>query len=139
VEHKKPALYGPLRGVCALMIYYLFILASIVLITYAQLILKWQIQGMGPFPNSLRDQIHFLLNLVTNPWVLGNFIAGFLAVGCWMVALTHLQLSKSYPWTSLSFVLVTLFSALFFQEPLSWVKFLGLLFIIAGILIGSRG
>jgi drug/metabolite transporter (DMT)-like permease len=39
----------------------------------------------------------------------------------------------------LSFVLVLFLSALLLSEPLSWLKVLGTLLIVAGVAIGSQG
>ena len=66
-------------------------------------------------------------------------IAAFLAAVSWMAAMTRFELSYAYPFTSLAFVLVLGFSALFFHEAITVPKALGVGLIMAGIIIGSQG
>jgi len=56
-----------------------------------------------------------------------------------MAAMTKLELSFAYPFMSLSFVLVFIFSALIFHESITTPKVLGMLLIIAGIVVIGRG
>jgi multidrug transporter EmrE-like cation transporter len=56
-----------------------------------------------------------------------------------MAAMTKLDLSHAYPFTSLAFVLVTAASALFFNEPVTGPKIAGIALICIGIAIGSQG
>ena len=58
---------------------------------------------------------------------------------CWLAAMTKFELSYAYPFMSLAFVLVLVLSALLFHEALTTAKILGVLLIIAGIIVGSRG
>jgi len=53
--------------------------------------------------------------------------------------MTKLELSFAYPFISLSFVLVFVFSALLFHETVTAPKVVGLLLIIAGIIVTGRG
>ena len=64
---------------------------------------------------------------------------GFFAFLCWMAAMTKFDLSYAYPFMSLSFLLVLVLSVALFHEPLTISKVVGVGFIVAGIIIGSRG
>ena len=48
-----------------------------------------------------------------------------------MAAMTKFEISVAYPFMSLAFVLVLLLSALFFQEPITLGKVLGMILICA--------
>ena len=76
--------------------------------------------------------------MLLNPWVLSSLLCAFLGMLSWMMALSKTELSYAYPFTSLSFVLVLAASAFFFQEPVTAKKVIGMAFIVAGIVIGSR-
>jgi multidrug transporter EmrE-like cation transporter len=53
-------------------------------------------------------------------------------------ALSRIPLSVAYPiMTSLGFVIVVVFSALFYQESMSWTKVIGLICILAGVVLVS--
>lgn len=118
---------------------YLYISITILLTVYGQLVIKWQVLKAGEFPGDADKKFWFLLNLLLNPWVISAFLAALLASLAWMAAMTKLQLSHAYPFMSLAFVLVLIFSALFFHDPITQPKIIGIILIIIGLAIGSRG
>jgi multidrug transporter EmrE-like cation transporter len=119
--------------------YYIFVALTILLTVYGQLIIKWQVGEAGVFPVEWGERIWFLMRLVLNPWVISSFAAAFLAALSWMAAMTRLQLSHAYPFMSLSFVLVIVCSGIFFHEPITTLKLLGVALIVLGIIVGSQG
>jgi multidrug transporter EmrE-like cation transporter len=119
--------------------HYVYILITIVLTVYGQLILKWQISLAGDFPVSSYDKVFFLGKLFIKPWVISGTAAALLAGFSYMAALTQLELSQAYPFMGLSFVLVLILSAVCFQEPMTWIKIVGVILIVGGIALGSQG
>jgi multidrug transporter EmrE-like cation transporter len=115
------------------------IATTILLTVYGQLIVKWQVGEAGDFPASTADRIHFLARLVANPWIISVFVAAAIAALSWMAAMTRYDLSVAYPFVALSFVLVLIGSAVFFDESLNAAKVAGIALIVVGIVIGSRG
>lgn len=118
---------------------YLYIAGTIFFTLYGQLVVKWQVSQAGALPVDTNQKIWFLVGLVLNPWILSGFLAAFLASLCWMAAMTKFQLSHAYPFTSLSFVLVLILSAILFHESVTLPKVLGMIFVIIGIVVGSQG
>jgi multidrug transporter EmrE-like cation transporter len=118
---------------------YLYILSTIVLTVYGQLILKWRISHYGQMPDPILKKIVFLLWLIVDPYIFSGLIAAFLASLCWMGALTEMDLNHAYPFMGLTFVLVLFLSSFLFHESITLLKILGVLFIIAGIAVGSQG
>ena len=116
-----------------------YILGTILCTVYGQIVVKWQVPKAGALPASFSERIAFLLHLFLNPWILSSTAAGFGALLCWLAALTKFELSYAYPFMSLAFVLVLVLSALLFHEALTTAKILGVLLIVAGIIVGSRG
>jgi uncharacterized membrane protein len=121
------------------MIDFVYIFAAVLFTVYGQLVVKWQVLKAGTLPTMTRDKIFFLLSLVFNPWILSGLAAAFLAMLCWLVAMTKFELSYAYPFMSLAFVLVLFLSALFFHETINVPKVLGVLLVIVGIIVASRG
>lgn len=117
---------------------YVYIAGTILLTVYGQLVLKWRVVQYGSLPDLLLERLRFLLWLVLDPFILSGFIAAFGASLFWMAAMTKLDISFAYPFMSIAFMLVLLFSALFFNEPLTWHKVVGLLLIASGIAISSQ-
>ena len=118
---------------------FLYILSTVLLTVYGQLVFKWQIAKAGALPITTPDRVFFLLRLVINPWIMSGIAGGIFAMLCWMAAMTKFELSYAYPFMSLAFVLVLLLSALLFHETVTVTKVVGVLFIVMGIVIVSRG
>ena len=118
---------------------YLYIAFTILLTVYGQVVIKWQVLGAGAFPEATEDKLRFLFALLLNPWVISAFAAALLASVFWMAAMTKLQLSHAYPFMSLAFVLVLIFSGVFFQEPITTPKIIGIALVVAGLIVGSQG
>jgi drug/metabolite transporter (DMT)-like permease len=92
-----------------------------------------------PLPPDLFDKFFFLLSMFKNVWIVSAFLAAFLAALCWMAAMTKFDLSFAYPFMSLSFVLVLIFSSTFFHEPITFPKIIGIVCIMCGIIISAQG
>ena len=118
---------------------YVYVLFTILLTVYSQLVIKWRVGLAGALPDEIYDKILFLLQLLFTPWVMSAFAAALLAGVAWMAAMTRLPLSYAYPFTSLAFVLVILLSAVFFREPITAMKVAGIVLVILGIAVGSQG
>ena len=117
---------------------YLYILLTLALTVYGQLILKWRIDLLGTFPAQLKSQLLYLGKALLDPYIISSFAAAFLASLTWMAALTKFRLSYAYPFMSLSFLFVLLFSYLLFKEPLTISKLAGVILIIIGLYFTSR-
>lgn len=116
-----------------------FIFLTILLSVYGQLIIKWQVTSAGVMPEEMIEKLISVSKLLMNPWILSGFAAGVLAAMSWMIAISKLQLSYAYPFVSLTFVLILIFSSLLFSEPITWPKIFGLIFIVIGVSISANG
>ncbi len=117
---------------------YFYILGTIICTVYGQLILKWRIGKYAELPDDFLDKLIFLIKLLFDPYIFSGFAVAMLASFFWMAAMTKFDVSYAYPFMSGAFVLVFFFSVVFFHEPVSWQKVLGLIFIIVGIILTSR-
>ncbi len=109
------------------------------LTVYGQLVIKWQVNSAGVMPVELIEKIWFMLRILVNPWIISGLLGAFLASLSWMIAMTKFSLSYAYPFVSLSFVLVLVSSNIFFKEPMTIAKSMGMGLIILGIIFGSQG
>lgn len=117
---------------------YLYILLTLLLTVYGQLILKWRIDFHGAFPQQFKEQLLYLGKALLDPYIISSFAAAFLASLTWMAALTKFDISYAYPFMSLSFLFVLFFSFLFFNEPLTLNKLAGIILIMTGLYFASR-
>ena len=71
--------------------------------------------------------------VVLNPWVAIGilFLLGFFA--CYTTALSWADLTYVLPATSLGYVLLTLIARFMLHEDVTWTRWLGILFISAGV------
>ena len=118
---------------------YLYIFGTIFFTVYGQLIIKWQMAQVGPLPYTSSEKIFFLLQMFFNIWIVSAFFSAFVAAIFWMAAMTKFDLSHAYPFMSLSFVFVIVLSGLFFHEAITFLKLLGVLLIVTGIVVGAQG
>lgn len=90
-------------------------------------------------PEGLLGKFSLLMHVVFDPFIFSGLIATFASGLFWMATMTKLDISFAYPFTSLGFVLVLLFSYFLLGESLNAYKIIGVLVIILGIIIASRG
>ena len=117
-----------------------YILLSISFGVASQLIIKWK---MGQFSfsdyDTMADKFIFAFSMLLNPYIIISLILTLLAGVTWMIAMTKFEISYAYPFTLLGLVFVTIFSVLFFGESINWQKVVGIVFVLFGIFIISRG
>lgn len=117
---------------------YLFIVITIALTVYGQVAIKWRVSG-AVLPEAGAERFIGMLQLVMDPWVISAYVAALLASLSWMAAVSKLPLSHAYPFMSSAFVIVMLLSAVFFAEPITVRKVVGLCLIVAGLVVASQG
>ena len=113
--------------------------ATVLLTTYGQLMLKWEVQRntapmfswMGEWPSTLQ--------LLARPGVISALTAAFGASLCWMLALKKLPLNTAYPFMSASFILVAIAAVPLFGESITAPKITGLVLIVIGLIFMSQG
>lgn len=118
---------------------YFYLAMTILLTVYGQIVIKWRVSAAGPLPEDWNGKLHFVGMLLIEPWILSAFAAALLASAFWLLAVSRLDLSHAYPFMSLSFVLVFLLAAVFFNEPITAAKLIGLGLIVAGLVVAGRG
>jgi multidrug transporter EmrE-like cation transporter len=118
---------------------FIYILITIFLTVYGQLVFKWRMDMKGSIPNGSMGKLQYIFWAYLDPWIISGFLAAFLASVFWAITLTKFDLSFAYPFTSLSFVLVLFLSAFLFKEPLTISKLFGVLLIFGGLIVISRG
>lgn len=117
---------------------YIYIILTIMLTAYGQLVLKWRMNMLGQLPDAFADKFLFLIKAIFDPYIFSSFFAAFIASLTWMAALSKFDLSFAYPFMSMAFVVVLVASYFLLDEPVSVYKVVGLLFIVAGLVIASR-
>ena len=128
---------------------YSFILATVALSVYGQLVLKWRMDQLGPMPAGFGGGLRHLLWLLIDPVIFSTFVAAFFASLAWMAAMTRFELSYAYPFTSLNFAAVLLLSAALLggvQDRILWrplrkkgTGLIAMLVVTIGLALLARG
>jgi len=113
---------------------YLFAGFSVLLVTFAQLAMKW---GMDHLPPLSMEWLQFAMYWQAQCWVMAGIAAYVASLGCWMTALHSLPLNRAYPLLSISYGLVYVLAGALpiFAEHYSLLKSAGVLLIVAGVVL----
>jgi len=114
---------------------YTYILCTILFTIYGQIVLKWRLNEFGKLPENFEGKLKFLFGALLDPYIFSGFISAFIASLFWMAAMTKFELTKAYPFMSLSPALVFIVGVLFLGETFTWGKIAGLFLIILGTLV----
>ena len=117
-----------------------YLLLAISFGVVSQLIIKWQMSAFS-FNDyeTWQDKFALAFSMFLNPYIIISLILTLLSGVSWMIAMTKFEISYAYPFTLLGLVLVTTFSVIFFGESVNTYKISGILIIILGIILISKG
>jgi multidrug transporter EmrE-like cation transporter len=117
-----------------------YILLSIFFAVASQLIIKWQMSAFSVADyETWQEKYTLAFSMLLNPYIITSLVLTLLAGVTWMIAMTKFEISYAYPYTLLGLVFVTIFSVIFFGENMNAYKIWGILFIIIGIFVISKG
>lgn len=121
---------------------YLWAIGSALLVTVAQLLLKF---GMSELPELQLEKQWFdftwlWANITPLAIVFAGLVGYVLSMVCWLFTLRTIPLNKAYPLISLSYVFVYILAVMlpWFQETPSWTKTAGVAFIMVGVCLISQ-
>ncbi|CZV41301.1 MULTISPECIES: 4-amino-4-deoxy-L-arabinose-phosphoundecaprenol flippase subunit ArnF [Enterobacter] len=112
-------------------------LCSVLLVSAAQLLLRYAMQALPPV-NDILAFVSALWHFSSGTGALLLGLMGYVAsMGCWYLALHRMALSKAYALLSLSYILVWGAAILLpgWEERFSWHGLVGVGFIILGVLV----
>lgn len=120
------------------MIHWLLLLMTIGLTAVANLLLKYAAVNRKEL-GAAKGLIANIFEMFTTPSLLLGILCLGIAVMSYAIALRNINLSVAYPvMTTSVVVLVALFSAIFFGEPITIVKTVGTVIVIAGVILLSQ-
>ena len=117
-----------------------YLLLAIFFGVVSQLIIKWKMSAFS-FDDyeTWQEKFSLAFSMLLNPYIIIALVLTLLAGVTWMIAMTKFEISYAYPFTLLALVLVTIFSFIFFGESINIYKLIGIVFIILGIVVISKG
>ena len=118
---------------------YVYLGLCICLAIGSQIIMKWQVNKMGPGPGEAAAVFSYVIHLLLNPWVIAGAVATFFAGVAWLLAISELDLTRAYPFLGLIFLVMLAAGVLIFGETFTWQKLAGSAFIAVGIVLSVQG
>lgn len=114
------------------------ILTGVLLNAAAQLLLKAGTNALGVITPTVANALPLAGSIATNPHFLGGFACYGVSVLVWILALSRVPVSIAYPMLSIGYVVNALAAGYLFGEALTGGRWLGMGFIIAGIVLLAR-
>jgi len=109
----------------------LLILINIILAVVGQTITKVGITKIGSFTDMpIRD---FIIKAFLSPLVLTGLFLYIISAIIWFMVLSKVDLSVAYPTLSLGYIIILFVGYFYLGEPLSVIKFIGVLLICGGV------
>ncbi|WP_125153712.1 SMR family transporter [Clostridium rectalis] len=79
-----------------------------------------------------------ILSIIKNLPVMSGIISYGISFLLWIKVLSKVELSYAYPMVSLGYIIVMIFSYFFFKENINFLRIMGVLFIIVGVILVSK-
>jgi drug/metabolite transporter (DMT)-like permease len=83
------------------------------------------------------DAAHFIATIIPSPFLWFGLISVLMIFAIWSTILSKIDLSVAVPVCSFSYITIPLVSVLYFHEKISALRWFGISFIIAGIILVS--
>ena len=118
---------------------HIYIFMTVIFAVCSQLVIKWKMSTFSfSSHETIIDKFYFAVSMLINPYIILSLVFTLFSGLSWMIAMTKFDISYAYPYVSLGFLLIFIFSVLLFNEPFSWNKFVGALIIVLGIIVSSK-
>jgi multidrug transporter EmrE-like cation transporter len=112
---------------------YVYLLSSIVISVIGQLFLK-----KGVSSSNLSFNLPSIIKTFFTPEVFFGFVLYGLSAILWLFVLQKFPLTVAYPFLSLTYVIILIAGVFWLQEPLSFIKVVGVILILLGVVLVNR-
>jgi drug/metabolite transporter (DMT)-like permease len=113
---------------------FLFLVGIDFLETFAQFCFKKAALSCG---GNIGGALRFIQAVAASPFLWAGLASVAVIFAIWTAALSRIDLSVAVPVCSISYITIPLVAVLYFHEQISLLRWCGIFFIIAGILLVS--
>ena len=113
-------------------------LVSILLLVLGQSLLKYGLVRIGGVNFAGGEIVQGVRAILTSPYLLLGFAAYGVSALLWLDVLSKLEISYAFPLVSLTYVITLFVGRFFFGEVITWMRVLGVLVIIGGVILVAR-
>jgi multidrug transporter EmrE-like cation transporter len=107
--------------------------------TVSQLSLKHSINTLDLHIDSVRKIFNLLFRLARVPRIWISFIFSTLSLSIWLFVLTRAELNFAYSLDSMRYILITVASVFILKEKVGFVRWLGIISVVIGIILVAGG
>lgn len=114
---------------------HIYLFLSILMVAASQFLFKKGVSVLSSRNYSGKKGVQDYFKMAFEKHIfIGLALNGFAAI-CWLLALSHLDLSYVFPFLSLNYILIPVGAYFLFREKLSLNKFIGIAIICGGIFL----
>ena len=117
---------------------FIFIAITIAFTVIGQLMIKQGVMATGASPARLGQIPLFIMRVFTNPLVIAGLACAVISMTSWTLALSRLNLNLAYPFLGLAIVLVLVFARVIAGEPVSLLRWVGVLIVCLGLWVVAQ-
>lgn len=114
------------------------ILFTVLTNAMAQILLKKGMLVTGSFNFTLQDMAAVAPRLIMNPFLIFGLFTFVVSMASHLLVLSRVELSFAYPFLSLAYVVVAVYSYYVFNEDVNAFRMTGIAFICVGTILISR-
>ncbi len=111
------------------------VLLSVILNTLGQLLFKTGLNQIGAFTFSPINFFHFGYKIISNVSVMAGLLIYVISTAVWFLVLSRADVSFAYPLVSIGYIFSALGAYFILHEPFSFMKILGTIVIIVGVVL----
>ncbi|MEK6864326.1 MAG: EamA family transporter [Nanoarchaeota archaeon] len=115
--------------------YNILLFIGIMLGAAGQLLLKKGMIKHGKVSIKLKSALKDLFNLYFHRYIIIGGLLFIISLGLWTIVISKLDLSYAYPIVSINYVIVSLFSKMFFKEKITKYRWLSIFVILIGVVL----
>lgn len=115
--------------------YKLILFIGILLGAAGQLLLKKGMMKQGKIRIQLMTLHRDLFNLYFHRHIIIGGLLFVVSLGLWTIVISKLDLSYAYPLVSANYIIVSLFSKIFFKEKITGYRWLSIFVILIGVVL----
>jgi len=114
------------------------VLFCMVVNTIAQILLKEAMNHIGAFSFTWNNIIPIGIKIIISPYIITGLFCYVVSVIVWLLVLSRMDVSVAYPLTSIGFILTAIAAYFLMGEPITMIRFTGIVVIIGGIYLITR-
>ena len=115
----------------------IMVLAITLMLSFAQVNIKKGLNNIGKL--EIKEIFSSKLpSIISNSNIQIGMVLYAIATWLWLVALSKSELSFVYPLVALSYVFGVLFAKIYFNETITWIRWIGIFVIVLGVFLITK-